>query len=253
MPLSTAIPTRQAIILAMVALYGVISTLALVNLSPLMDSWTVRRLVELNAEANLSVWLSSTLLLLISLGAGFCALTERAIRAASLKSRAWLAIACLFVVLSIDETSSVHELSGIVVSRYWSHIDALPGLYAWVVVFLPLGVALLAGLLYWFVVRVGWRTLPGRLGLAALAFWVWVPVLEVMDPTLGGPAWLVVLEEFMELSGEVLMLGSVWLQFHDLDRTVLRRRENPAVLAATMPEQHAEIDRNPELAAPRHN
>ena len=45
--------------------------------------------------------------------------------------------------------------------------------------------------------------------MIAFGMWLMVPLLEAVDPSLGGPRWLVVIEETLETVGETLMLAAL--------------------------------------------
>jgi len=84
---------------------------ALVWLGPLSSRRPseLMRLLDLNAEANLPTWFSSSLLLLCALLLGLVAAVRR--RLADPLARHWLAAAVIFALLSLDEAAAIHELS----------------------------------------------------------------------------------------------------------------------------------------------
>jgi hypothetical protein len=178
-----------------------------INASPLINSWAVSWLFELNTERNLTVWFSSTSLLLIGLIALDLAVQPRS------DARSWGLVAAMFTFLSLDEAASIHELVGFLFSERVGTIDALPGLYAWVAVLVP--IALVAAIILgrWIMRQAGPGTPARRLGLTALCLWALVPVAEFLDPQLGMPRALVILEESLELVGIGLMLGA-FVQMH---------------------------------------
>ncbi len=186
---------------------AITAILVAINISPLIDSWTVSYLFELNAESNAAVWYSSTTLLLISLIALDLAVQPRP------DARSWGLVAAMFAFLSLDESASIHELVGHLFTEHVASIDALPGLYAWVAVLAP--VALVAAVLLgrWLMRQAEPGTPERRLGLAALGVWTLVPVAEFLDPLLGMPRPLVVLEESLELVGMAFMLAA-FIQLH---------------------------------------
>jgi hypothetical protein len=203
-PRSFLSPTVRFIIAAHL---GITAFLVLVNLSPLIDSWAVGEMLELDAESNAAVWFSSTTLLALAVIAFDLAARHRIDRLP------WALIGAFFALLSLDETASMHELVGTLFSTRVGEIAALPGLYAWVAVVAP--VALVAALLMgrWLWTKAGPRTPERLLILSALAMWFLVPVAEMLDPILGQPRVLVVAEESLELVGMALMLGAL-LQLH---------------------------------------
>ncbi|MEK7252920.1 MAG: hypothetical protein AAB198_06715 [Actinomycetota bacterium] len=181
--------------------------IAALNLSPLIDSYTVSLLLDVNLEGTMVVWLSSATLLVIA------ALAFLAGWRASAESRVgawWRVIGAGFVLLSLDETASLHERIGEKAARVLE-VDWLPSLYLWVIVLGPIAMLAAVWMLRWFGGTLGWRSVQGRLATVGIALWMAVPVLEALDPTLGGPRLLVVIEETAEGFGEALMLGALLL------------------------------------------
>ena len=121
---------------------------------------SVLRLFNLDEEANLPTWLSSSLLLLSSL------LLWGISRSAGEYGRRWGYLAVVFAALSLDETASIHELL-IVPLREQLHLTGALH-FGWVLVGIP-AVVLIAVLYYRPVAK-----LPSRIkylaGLAALAY-----------------------------------------------------------------------------------
>ena len=187
---------------------GIAGFLALINLSPLIDRYTFARLFDVNGEATLAAWFSSALLLGAAVLTGLAALDSRLAGDSKLHRRTWGALSLVFLLLSADEAASLHELAGEKASRFLE-IEALPSLYAWVVVVAPLALVLAIWMARWFARTIGARTRAGKQVLAALGLWVLVPALEALDPSLGGPRILVVVEEALEMAGEILMLAGL--------------------------------------------
>ena len=184
------------------------AAVAAINLTPLIDSYTVRTLFDVNGEANLVAWLSSAVLLAIGAGAGLAAAADRAAAAPRRRWLGWALIGIFFAVLSADEAAGLHELIGEKAHRVLD-ISALPSLYTWVLVVGPIGLVAAVLLVHWFVTTIGFRSITGRLGLVAIALWLGVPALEALDPSLGGPVALSVIEESLEAVGEALFLAGV--------------------------------------------
>lgn len=176
---------------------------AAVNLSPLIESYSVATLLDVNREGTLIVWLSSATLLLIAALACGGAMTS-----AGLDRRRWWVVAAGFVVLSVDETASLHERAGEIAERVFE-IEWLPSLYLWVIVVAPAAFVFAVWMLRWFGRTMGWRSGPGRLAACAIGLWICVPVLEAMDPSLGGPRLLIVVEETLEGVGEALFVWAL--------------------------------------------
>jgi hypothetical protein len=58
--------------------------------------------------------------------------------------------------------------------------------------------------------------------------WLAVPALEALDPSLGGPALLSVIEESLESAGEALMLAGVLVYLGTPGRLTALARRAPA-------------------------
>lgn len=183
---------------------------AAVNLSPLMDVYTVATLFDVNGEANPVAWLSSAVLLTIAFGAGLAAAADRAAGRSRRLWLGWAMVSALFALLSLDEAAGLHELAGEKAHRLID-VEALPSLYTWVLVVAPVGLVVAALLVRWAKEALGLRSPSGKLTLAAVALWLVVPALEALDPSLGGPVLLSVIEESLEAAGEALMLAGVLL------------------------------------------
>jgi uncharacterized membrane protein YhaH (DUF805 family) len=175
---------------------------------------TVFGLVELlhvDSEGNLPAWLSSAMLLGVATLAGLTAAAAR--RRGDRLARYWWALACLFVFLSLDEVSEVHEqlihpvryaldLSGVF---YWSWvIVGLALVPVFGLAFIPFMRALprrttvlllLAGGVY----------LAGALGLEMASGYYYSRVWE-RDI---GYQLITTVEELLEMEGTVLFLYAV--------------------------------------------
>ena len=219
-----------AIRTTLLVLSTVAAGLALLNLTPLIDRYTFARLFDLNAEATLATWFSATLLLGIAALAGLGASDARLAGEDRTHRRTWVVISLVFVLLAADETASLHELVGEKASRFLD-IAALPSLYVWVIVVAPVALLVAVWMARWFARTLGTRTRSGRRVLLALGLWVLVPALEALDPSLDGPQTLVVLEESLEMAGEILMISGLagYLQGRPLgallDRAAAQARE----------------------------
>ena len=201
-------PAVRPAAVAVAALGLVQAAVAAMNLSPLIDHYTVAALIDVNGEANLIAWLSSAVLLVTAAGAGLAAVADRAAAAPRHRWFGWALIAALFVVLSVDETAGLHELAG-EEAHHLLDSEALPSLYTWVLVVAPVGMVIAFFMARWFATTIGLSSAPGRLAIAAIVLWLAVPALEAFDPSLGGPALLSVIEESLESAGEALMLAGV--------------------------------------------
>ncbi|NKB87302.1 MAG: hypothetical protein GKS06_03660 [Acidobacteria bacterium] len=189
---------------AMAVHLAVTAVLVTINISPLINSWSVAALFELNAESNASVWFSSTSLLLIAaLAAGL------AVRDPGSHRLGWGLVAAFFALLSLDETASIHELVGLLFSERVAELQALPGLYAWVAIVAPPALIIALVMARWILRRIPAGYSARWLVPTAIAIWCCVPLAEFLDPILGMPRALVVLEEALELIGMALMLGAL--------------------------------------------
>lgn len=185
-----------------------------VNLSPLVDRFAVGELLDVNREASAVVWFTSALLWTIALLAAYAAATGRSAGSPRSIWVGWTIVAAGFTLLSIDETAQLHERVGEKVSDFWQ-LPFLPGLYSWVIVVAPLALAGALWMIRWFGNTIGFRSPTTRLVIAAVGLWVLVPGFEMLDPSLGSPDLLIVIEETCETMGATLFLTGVLLHFRD--------------------------------------
>ena len=200
------LPGDDAIRRSMVGLTVVQALISAINLSPVMNSYYVGQVLDVNLENTAVVWLSSALLLAIAAVAFINARKDPI----SNTRTGWMVIGSVFTVLSIDETASLHELAG-ELGAHLVRVSWLPSLYTWVIVVAPFAAIGAVWMLRWFGRTLGWRTISGRMAVIAILLWMSVPLFEAVDPALGGPRVLVVLEESFEAAGEVLMLWALLL------------------------------------------
>jgi len=210
----TVVTKRKGIARLMVSIAIVHLSMVAVNFSGLMDHSSFNRAFSLDREATFNAWLSSTLLVIIALGAGVAAYVERAAGHRRRIWMGWLVVGVAFFALSVDETASMHEMAGRFVDRFLD-VPGLPGVYNWVLVVGPLALLFALLMAFWLVVAIGVRTTTSRMAMMALGLWVMVPLLEAAAPTLGSPLWLIAIEESFEVIGEVLMLGAVLVYLAD--------------------------------------
>ena len=210
--------SRRLVFRAMAALALIHVVLAAINLSPLIDRYTIARLFDVNQENTVVVWLSSGALFAIAV----VALVSAAVEPRTGVRRGWIVIAAIFGVLSLDETASLHEMAGELGSRLLE-VPWLPSLYMWVIVVTPFAAIGAVWMIRWFGKTLGWRTPAGRMAILGIALWMTVPLFEAVDPTLGGPRLLIVVEESIEASGEILLLWAVLRHVGDLGLTITRR------------------------------
>lgn len=203
--MTLAIDSRGRVFTAMALLAGVEVLVALINLTPLIDRYAVGRVLDMNGDANAVAWLSSALLLGIGLLAGVASYLARGADRVR-----WAIISGFFGLLSLDETASLHELAGELASRV-AEVEWLPSLYLWVIVVAPFAAVFAIWMSRWIWAEFAPGSTEARMALVAVALWLAVPVLEAADPSLGGARALVVAEESLEITGEILMLGALSL------------------------------------------
>lgn len=194
---------------------------------------TIRRMVNVDVEANLPTWWNSTLLLAVAGVALTAALLSR--RGARPGRLSWLGLAAATTVLSLDETVSFHERLGEVGKSWKSWAGVSLPTHAWV---LPGALLAVAGT----VCAVLWaRNLPrdlrygllGALGvflggaLLTEAFNGWAHENGYSTVLMLGT----IVEEGLEMSGclvALAVLGRYVLLEHDPEsgRTVVRLRDS---------------------------
>ena len=115
--------------------------------------WETVRLFNINRESSIPTWYASSLLLVASGLLGIVAYTKRTNREPYW--RYWLGLAFIFLYISIDEASAIHEIFTEPVQGLMN--TSGPLYFAWMVVFIPL--VLLFGLVYFRF----WLNLPARI------------------------------------------------------------------------------------------
>ena len=207
-------PASRAIRLLVIGLLSIHAVIALVNLTSLVDDTTLGKILDVNREGTAFVWLTSAALWTIALASLYAAAANRSTGSPRRAWAGWLVIAAGFALLSLDETAQLHERVGDKASEL-IRIPGLPDLYAWVLVVAPIALLGALWMLKWLGSTLGFRSTTTRLSMAAVGLWVIVPVLESLDPSLGGPRPLIVLEESLEMVGIVLFLAGVLLYLRD--------------------------------------
>jgi hypothetical protein len=177
--------------------------------------WHIRGLTDLslyidrfnmNEENSLPTWFA-TILLLVSSGLMY-------IIASSVKknsARYWKALSLIFLLLSIDEASSIHELLSSLTSKAL-HITEGFLFYAWII---PIGIVLAIFLLIFF--RFWWNLFPKTrflMGLAAVVYVSGAMGIESISryyiTKLGGYDFnyflLVMVEEGLEKLGLIILI-----------------------------------------------
>jgi len=107
-------------------------TLHVLNLILGRPSWTITLLIDLNKEANLPTWFSSMLWAVCALGAYLCAQSLESFD--KKQSRFWKITTGLFLFLSCDEVSQLHERFARVLNGKFFNLDFWG---AWVLFFGP--------------------------------------------------------------------------------------------------------------------
>jgi len=147
-------------------------------------------LINLDEEGNLATWYSSAKLLALAVVAGTIWTAEgRQTQSQRRKFRVlWLLVALIFLGLSIDETSSIHERLARVVMQESSvgldiretvlGGDATKDAFAWVLIFSPLIVATAVFFLFFFYTRL-FRSRHGFVpAMAALGLFLLAVIME---------------------------------------------------------------------------
>jgi len=169
---------------------------------------SVVRLLWLDGECNIPSWFSSALLLLCAFLLAVVAAAQRQLRDRHVGH--WLALAVIFLFLSLDETAQLHELS-IAPLRSSFHTSGL-FLYPWIIpaaicvaVFVLSYLGFLASLprrSRWLFVAAGAIYVAGALGVEALS-----GQQESLhgEETVGYHA-LITVEELLEMAGLVVFI-----------------------------------------------
>lgn len=143
---------RVSIFLALavgcMALVGCVADIVLTGYPGPTVQQTLHRF-SIMRDASLPTWTASVILLAC---AALLAIAGRvAVAAQSAHAEKWRTLAVIFVLLSMDEVATMHELSGILIGRLVPSVAQLGGIfhYKWVLVALPLLVALTAYVVPW--------------------------------------------------------------------------------------------------------
>lgn len=129
-------------------------------------------LFALGDEANAPTWFASAMLFFAGILAGLVALVY--VHERNPVGKQWVLFASVLVLMSFDETASIHESPGWVIAYLVFWLGGYPGYIPWYIVYawLPVGVVVVAGLVWWFS-RL-WTTLPATIrpqfNVAALVF-----------------------------------------------------------------------------------
>jgi len=196
-------------------------------------------LFNLNAENTVPAWFSSVLLLTVAIYAYLIAQQDTA--HTRKHRRLWLLLAVLFVVLSMDETVSLHEMIGGIVAKHGGEGTGLLR-FAWVVPGLAFCV-LVGGLFIPFVRDLA----PGVRGQVVAAGLIYVSGALGME-MIGGAVYsrsghsplysaLTVLEETLEMCGAVLCIrGFSGMLYEAAPGLFAAPYATPALSARTAPD-----------------
>lgn len=224
--------------------------LALTASNPLAFALTGRvpDLIYLDAEGNLPSWWSSMQLLLAGLLLGLVALRSRRVDRA-----AWMLalVAAVFVAMSVDESSGLHERAGLLVDRMlggragtafhrtglWVFVLGLPAALAmaWMLNHLSRFLASVAGARRWLLAGLI-LLMGGALGVEALSNFVFPEGAMEAGRMRGIDLAMVCLEEFLEMAGGSVLL---WASL----RFVLQHWSTRCVGALLVPPRPAEGER----------
>jgi len=165
-------------------------------------------LFNLDAENNIPAWFSSVILLAVAVYA--CLIAQQDTEHARKHRKLWLLLAVLFVILSLDETVSLHEAAGSILEKYSGQRTGFLR-FAWVVPGTAF-CAVVGGLFVRFVRDLA----PGVRGQVIAAGMIYVAGAVGME-MIGGAVYsrmghsalytaLTVLEETLEMCGTVLCI-----------------------------------------------
>ena len=207
---------RQVLVVLTCAALGLVGADALTVKGASLWGQEIARLFDLNEEASIPTWFSSSLWL----AAAFLALAIfQTHRDRSFPNGGyWLGMVPLFLFLSADEAAQLHELAGRLLGRPLEGSTALKFTYAWV--FFGLGLLLFVGLLYLrFLFRLE-RHIRVLFVLSALVFVTGAIAVESVGAAVDtgtladfplGQSWrrMIILEELFEMMGVILLIHTL--------------------------------------------
>lgn len=174
---------------------------------------SLRRLLDLNGEANLPAWYGSFLWLIAAYHAREAALATKQLERVQQESAYWIALCVGCCLLSLDEVASIHENIGAFIDLRVGNPEGYAPVYNWVwaaVVVVP--IALLAFLRFLFLlprqtalglVMAGAVFLVGAMGLETVGSLVEFGTVAAFP---FGLNWnrVIALEESLEMAGAIL-------------------------------------------------
>lgn len=202
-----------AIAVALVLLHAMSNHFTAWGLPEGYDDRTLERLVNLDTEGNLPSWYAA---MLWALAAVLAVVNGAHSKQAGKGSWHWVALAALFLLLSLDEAASVHELIGDLITPY---APIRGGFFSWSWVFYGMALLLAALVLFGKFLL----TLPARifmtLGAGALIYVAGALGMEMYNAAAMSGAIevmrglntdrLVMIEEFFEMMGVIVAIGGL--------------------------------------------
>ncbi|HWR54229.1 MAG TPA: hypothetical protein VN428_24190 [Bryobacteraceae bacterium] len=207
--------TVFAVLIALDVLF--IAATGFADVSEVVTANRFAQVFDLKREGNVAVWYSSVLLLLAAAHAFAITGSPHAARNGRLFRPAWTVIGLAFLWLSMDETASIHEQSGMLFTKLFGRIPGLTdasghGVFAWLLIWLPGIVLFVAAMLAITRAWLSFHPPSRRLALAAVGCWIGVLFSETMQARLlrVGNARSIegVIEEGLEIVGTMLFLVS---------------------------------------------
>jgi hypothetical protein len=190
-----------------------------------------QRQFDLGKENNIPTWFSSSMLLACSLLLGLIGWAKRGTKASDASS--WVGLAAVFLFLSMDEASSLHEMTGPAGAKLlrWAGLLHPFLFYSW----LPFGITAVAiiGLLYLPFLRALPKETRRRVLLAGCAYISGAVIAEMVGGAIdyfggreGMPlAAVVATEEGLEMFGIIVFLYALLMYLRQEDvSTAIRQR-----------------------------
>lgn len=222
-------------------------------------SYQLKRLFDLNGEANIPAWYSSVLWLAGAFYATRLFVEYRETGLFRFPAFYWLALALCATLLSLDESAGFHEAIGPVVEEFLHGRANIPGLYGWEKAAIP--VVVLAGIANVpFLLRLPVRTalgciLAGAIFLSGAIGMESVGALVEMQSISHFPVGLnwhrvIALEEFLEMLGVITLVYTLGRHLEDCQAQSARAVDDgasatiaslTAVLKATGAERQAPL------------
>ena len=185
-------------------------------------SW-YRDFVNLNGEGNLPAWYSSTLWLIAAALAWLTGRAERRYGRSARLALYWFALGAGCVLLSLDESASIHEGLGALIDHRTGNPEGYAPVYSWVwlaigvvalafAVFIPFLLALPKATAIGLLVS-GGVFLSGAMGMETIGSLVEYGTLTQWPL---GLSWNreFVAEEFLEMSGVILLAATIRWHLH---------------------------------------